>query len=50
VHLDERVALGVPDEHLPVSERDTVDARWVPVADLVDDAQVRRVIEALRAR
>jgi hypothetical protein len=50
VHLSDQVSLGVPDEHLPSSERDTVDARWVPVVDLVDDVQVRRVIEALRSR
>jgi ADP-ribose pyrophosphatase YjhB (NUDIX family) len=48
VHLDDRVELGVPDEHLPLSGRNTLDARWVPVADLVDDVQVRLVIEAPR--
>ncbi len=48
-HLEDRVSLGVPDEHLPVSERDTVDARWVRVADVADDVQVRLVIEALRS-
>ena len=49
VHLEDRVSLGIPDEHLPISQRDTVDARWVPVADLVDDPQVRLVLEALRS-
>ena len=47
-HLENRVSLGVPDEHVLVSERDTVDARWVRVADVADDMQIRLVIKALR--
>lgn len=47
--LSERAELAEPDGHLPEEQRTTFAARWMPLAELADDVQVRDVIASLQA-